>query len=91
MQISRVDTAPQDVETLPNWLVADWLRLMELARGENCRSRQRRGPPRSGEIKVYPRMRTPCIPLQLQQPGDESRDRPGQCRPASCVNPNLTG
>ena len=28
----------------PHWLVADWLRLMEPARGESCPSGQRRGP-----------------------------------------------
>ena len=27
-----------------NWLVADWLGLMEPARGESCLSGQRRGP-----------------------------------------------
>ena len=30
----------------PNWLVADWLRLMESARGESCLSGQRRGTTR---------------------------------------------
>ena len=36
----RVDTAPYGVET--PWLVVDWLRLVEPARGESCPSGQRR-------------------------------------------------
>ena len=36
----------------PNWLVADWLRLMEPARGEGCLSGQRRGPATPGEDRV---------------------------------------
>ena len=35
----------------PHWLVADWLRLMEPARGESCPSGQRRGPAAPGEDK----------------------------------------
>ena len=44
MQIPRVDTAPQGVETQPHWVIANWLGLMEQARGESCPSGQRRGP-----------------------------------------------
>ena len=36
----------------PNWLVANWLRLMESARGEGCPSGQRRGPAAPGEDGV---------------------------------------
>ena len=71
---------------LPNLLVADWMRLMESARGESCPSGQRRGPAAPREDKLHPRMRTPSIPLQLQQPGDENRDHPGQYPPARCEN-----
>ena len=35
----------------PNWVIADWLGLMELARGESCPSGQRRGPAAPGEDK----------------------------------------
>ena len=36
-------------------------------------------------------MSTPFVPLQLQLPGDEHRDRPGRYRPARCGNPNPAG
>ena len=36
----------------PNLLVANWLRLMERARGESCPSGQRRGPTAPGEERV---------------------------------------
>ena len=62
------------------WLVATWLRLTESARGENCPSSQR-GRPAALRIRFFLRMRTAFIPLQIQQPGDEKRDRPGRYRP----------
>ena len=85
--------APRKVwKTQPNWLVADWLRLMEPARGESCPSGQRRGPAAPGEDKSsHRRIRNPSISLQLQQPGDENADPPGRYRPAGCGNPNPTG
>ena len=36
----------------PKWLVADWVRLMELASGESCLSGRRRGPATHGEDMV---------------------------------------
>ena len=36
----------------PNWLVANWLRLMDPARCESCPSGQRRGPTAPGEERV---------------------------------------
>ena len=48
-------------------------------------------PPRPRRIRFYLRMRTHSIPLQLQQPGDEKRDRLVRYRPARCGNPNPTG
>ena len=48
-------------------------------------------PPQPGRIRFYPRMINPSIPLQLQQTGDENRDRPGRYLPARCGNPNPTG
>ena len=36
----------------PNWVIADWLRLMEPARGESCFSGQHRGPAVPGEDRV---------------------------------------
>ena len=35
----------------PHWVVADWLGLMETARGESCPAGQRRGPAPPGEDK----------------------------------------
>ena len=35
----------------PHWVIADWLGLMEPARGERCPSGQRRGPAAPGEDK----------------------------------------
>ena len=40
------------METQPNWVIADWLRLMEPARGESCLSGQRRGPAAPGGDRV---------------------------------------
>ena len=45
----RVDTAPRGVEIPPHQLVADWLALMEPARGKSCPSGERRGPAAPGE------------------------------------------
>ena len=90
-EIPPVNTVSQGVKPQPNWLVDDWMRLMEPARGESCPSGQRlEVPPRQGRIRFYPRMRTPSISQQLQQPGDEKRDRPGRYRPTRCGNPNPT-
>ena len=36
---------------LTHWVIADWLGLMEPARGESCLSGQRRGPAAPGEDK----------------------------------------
>ena len=51
-EIPRVDPAPPGVGTQPHWLVADWLRLMEPARGESSPSGQRRGLAAPGEDKL---------------------------------------
>ena len=75
----------------PHRLVADWLGLMEPARGENCLSEQPRGPATPGEDGSHPRIKPLSISLQLQQPGDENADPPGRCRPTWCENPNQTG
>ena len=52
VEISRVDTAPRGVETPIPPLFADWLGLMEPARGESFPSGQRRGPAAPGEQRV---------------------------------------
>ena len=44
-------------------------------------------PPDPERIMFYPRMRSPSTSLQLQQRGDENRDRPGRYRAAGCRNP----
>ena len=76
----------------PHWVVADWLRLMEPARGKSCPSGQRvEVPPHPGRIISRPRIINLSISLQLQQPGDENADPPGRYRPAGCGNPNPTG
>ena len=51
MQIPRVDTALQGVETQPHWVFADWLGLMEPACGDSRPSGQRRRPAAPGEDK----------------------------------------
>ena len=71
-------------------MVADWLALMEPARGESCPSGQRRGPAAPEEIRSHPRIRNPSMHLPLQQTGDGNRDPPGRYRPAWCGNPNPT-
>ena len=86
------DTAPRDVETLPHRLVANWIRLMEPARGESCSSGQRRGPAALGKDKLcHPRIRNPAMYLQLQQTGDENGDSLGRYRSARCGSPNRIG
>ena len=52
VEISRVDTAPRGVETPIPLLIADWLGLMEPARGESFPSGQGRGPAAPGEHRV---------------------------------------
>ena len=47
-EIARVDTAQRGVETPPHYLIADWLRLTEPARGDSCPSGLRRGPAAPG-------------------------------------------
>ena len=46
-----------------------------------------RAPP--GQDKTHPRIRNPCIQLQLQQTGDENGGPPGRYRPARCGNAHL--
>ena len=76
----------------PRWLVADWLGLMEPARGESFPSGQRRGSAAPKEIGSQPRIKNPSVSLQLQQPGDENDVPPaGRYRPAWCGNPKPTG
>ena len=72
--IAWIDTAPHGVET-PTLLVADWLRLVEPARGESCPSGQRRGPDAPGEDKVHPRIRNPAISFyNCNNPGTNKAD-----------------
>ena len=52
MQIPRVDPAPHGVETPSPRVIADWLGLMEPARGESFPSGQRLGPAASGQDSV---------------------------------------
>ena len=68
-------------------MIADWLGLMESARGESFRSGQRRGPVALAEDKFYPRIINPSISLQLQQPADDKGEHRGRYRTARCANP----
>ena len=52
MQIPRVDPAPHGVETPSPRVIADWLGLMEPARGESFPSGQRRGLAAPAEDRV---------------------------------------
>ena len=92
-QIARVDTAPQSVGTptpLTGWLMivrGSWShRAARVASPDNVEV-----PPQPGRIMFYPRMRNFPISLQIQQPGDENRDRPVRYRTARCGNTKLTG
>ena len=69
---------------------ADWLGLMEPARGESCPTSNVEVPPNKGSMRFHPGIRHPSIPLQLQQPGDQIGDLPGPCRPAGCRKPHST-
>ena len=49
----------------PNWMFANWLRLMEPARGESAPLANVEVSPYRGRIWSYPRNRNPFISLQL--------------------------
>ena len=74
----------------PYWLIADWLGLMEPARGRSFPSGQRRGRAAPGRGKAHRRMINISILVQLQQPGDENGDPPGRYRHTRCGNPDPT-
>ena len=48
-------------------------------------------PPHPERIGSHARIQNTSVHIQLQQPGDENEDLPGQCRPAGCGSPNPTG
>ena len=79
------------LKTQPHWLIADWLGLMEPARGESSPSGQRRSPAAPGEDKFPSLDQNLSLSLQLQQTGDENADPRGQYRPSRCGNLNTTG
>ena len=71
----------------PNLLVANWLRLMERARGESCPSGQRRGPTAPGEDKFpSPDQKSFYVPANPTT-RDGNEFPPGRYRPAGCGNP----
>ena len=79
------------LKTQPHWLIADWLGLMEPARGESSPSGQRRSPAAPGEDNFPSLDQNLSLSLQLQQTGDENADPRGQYRPSRCGNLNTTG
>ena len=93
-QIPGVDTAPQVWKPQPRWVIADWLGLMEPARGESCPSGQRRGPAAPGEDK-FPSPGQKLFYISTTNSnnlaGVENGDPPGRYCPARCGNPSHTG
>ena len=78
-------------EPQPNWLVANWLRLIEPARGESCPSGQRRRPAAPGEANLpSPGLKSFLISTAPTTRGRNS-DHPERYRPAGWGNPNPTG
>ena len=69
-------------------MIADWLGLMESARGESFRSGQRRGPVALAEDKFYPRIINPSISLQLTPTTwGRLRESPGSILPRTVWKP----
>ena len=71
----------------PNWLVADWLRLMEPARRESCLSEQRRGPATPGEDRVSsPELKSFHVST-TQTTWGRKRGSPGPILPRTVLKP----
>ena len=87
--IHRVDTAPQDVET-PTRVIADWLGLMEPARGESCPSGQRRGPAAPGEDKFPSPVQKPLHIYTTPTTRERKRRSPGSIPPRRMWKPQPT-
>ena len=85
--IPRADTAARVSKPQSHWLVADWLGLIQPARGESCFSGQRRGSPQPGRIGSHPWIRNPSVSLQLQQPGGETEIPPVVTAPHNVKTP----
>ena len=77
------------METPTYWLVANWLRLIESARGESCPSGQRRGPAEPGEDKV-PSPGQKSFHISSTTTWDENADPSSRYRSARYGNPNPT-
>ena len=72
----------------PHWVIADWLGLMEPARGKSCPSGRGRGLVAHGEDKVPSPDQKFSISLQLQEPGDQDGDPTSRYRPTRYGNPS---
>ena len=72
--IPRVNTAPHGVNTPSYWLIADWLGLMEPARGASCPLGQRRGRAAHGEVEIpFPDQKSFHISTTPTTPGRKWR------------------
>ena len=73
--VAPVDTAPRGGESKPHWVIVDWLRLMEPARGQELHLGNNVEFPRHrGMTGSNPRIKNHSISLQLKKPGEENAD-----------------
>ena len=92
--MARIYSAPHGVGTPTQLrLVADWLGLMEPARGETCPSGKRRGSAAPGEDTVIsPDQKS--VPISTTNSNnlaeDDNGGPPGRYCSARCRNPNHT-
>ena len=56
----------------PHWVIADWLGLLEPARGESCLLGQRRGPVATGEDNTIPGSETLPYLSAFNNPGTKT-------------------
>ena len=65
----------------PNWLAANWLRLMDPARGKSCPSCQRRGPAAPGEDDFPSPVQKPVHKFTTPTTRGRKRRSPGSIPP----------
>ena len=71
----------------PHWVIADWLGLMEPARGESCPSGQRRGPAAPGEYNFQSPGQKPFHISETPTTRGRKRRSPGSIPPRRVQKP----
>ena len=71
----------------PHWMVADWLRVMEPARGQSCTSGQRQRPAAPGEDKVLSPDEKSLNPCSAPTSWGRKQRSPGSTPPRALWKP----